>query len=226
MAQTTDRPDSARRRPSRGWYGIALVVMLVGVAAFVASVKVAQEKVADRLSQMQRFVAPGSTTLTFDRPGRYLVYYEKVGEFDGRSFDTTRVFRETPALDVDLRHDMTGEYVTVQQVKYEENQAQMFNAGRANSEFVFTLPPESFAEDAAGSVGYTISAAHENPEITEDILLAVGPPVVGDLMSDWWGPFGGAAVLAFAFVLSSVAVLVVFALRHGWLTPRQPAQDA
>ncbi|MEM6459076.1 MAG: hypothetical protein AAF710_06765 [Planctomycetota bacterium] len=205
--ETTDTP----HRPSRGWYGLAFMLMLVGVAAFTASLQVARAQVDDAMGAMQRFVAPGSVALTFDRPGTYLVYYEKIGRFGGQDFDTTRVFAETPALDVDVQSDTSGEYLDVELAKYDRGESQMFNHGRANSEFVF---------DVAEPGAYTITAVHETPDLDEPVLLAVGPPVVGSLMSDWRGPFGGAAILAFSFVVSATTVLVTYALRHDWLTRR------
>ncbi|MEM9882884.1 MAG: hypothetical protein AAF800_08200 [Planctomycetota bacterium] len=213
MADTDTLNEAAAptSKPSRGWYGLAFVLMLVGVAAFTASLQVAQARVDDAMGAMQRFVAPGSASLTFDRPGTYLVYYEKIGRFEGEDFDTTRVFAETPALDVDVRHAQSGEYLDVDLAKYDRGESQMFNHGRANSEFVF---------DVTEPGDYTITAAHETPDLDVPVLLAVGPPVVGSLMSDWRGPFGGAAVLAFAAVVSATTVLVTYALRHDWLTKR------
>ncbi|MEO1236684.1 MAG: hypothetical protein AAFX76_07850 [Planctomycetota bacterium] len=200
------------RRPSRGWYGLAFVLMLVGVAAFTASLTVARAQVDETVGRMQRLVAPGQATLTIDRPGTYLVYYERIGEYRGEAFDTTAVFREAPALDLDVRDDATGEFLHVGQAKYEKSQTQMFNNGRANSEFVFTV---------ATPGDYTVTAAHKNEGLDDRVLLAVGPPVVGSLMSDWRGPFGGAAVLAFTVVAGASIVLVTWMLRHGHVTRRE-----
>lgn len=222
MSNQTDQPDEApiNYKPSRGWYGLALGLMVIGVAAFVASLNVAQAKVDAALNSMQRVVAPGSAEMVFEQPGDYLVYYEKVGTFNGEDFDTTGIFRETPALDIDLQHQASGEFLSVRQAKYDKSESQMFNHGQANSEFIFTLPPEHFTEAAASPVKYTVTAIHENLEIDHRVLLAVGPPVVGSLMSDWRGPFGGAAVLSFAFVISATTVLVTWMLRNGKVTRR------
>jgi len=216
-ADLTPRPN----KPSRGWYFLAIGLMIIGCAAFVASLQFAQSQVDRAVGSMQRIVAPGSEAMRFDRPGDYLVYYEKVGTHDGEDFDTTGVFRETPALDIDVQHQATGEFITVRQAKFDKGESQIFNEGRANSEFVFTLPPEHFGEGTTLPVGYTVTAAHENPELDHRVLLAVGPPVVGSLMSDWRGPFGGAALLAFAFVISATTVLVTWTLRNGTVTRRQ-----
>ncbi|MEM9915969.1 MAG: hypothetical protein AAF911_13505 [Planctomycetota bacterium] len=224
-AATTPADDNGSelpgRVPSRGWYGLAFVLMLIGVAAFIASVNVAQSQVDAAVGSMQRFVAPGSGELAFDQPGDYLVYYEKIGTFNGEDFDTTGVFRETPALDIDVEHQASGDFLTVRQAKYDKSESQIFNHGKANSEFIFTLPAEHFGPDAERPVRYTISGAHENLDLDDRVLLAVGPPVVGSLMSDWRGPFGGAAVLSFAFVISATTVLVTWMLRHGKVTRRQ-----
>ena len=234
------------RKPSRGWYGLAFMVMLIGVAAFSASLNVAKQDVAQSLAAMQRLVVPGSTQLTLDKPGKYLIYYEKIGEFNGESFDTSERFPELPKLDVDIRQNATGQYLQVDRAA--DSETQMFNHGRANSEFVFNVPTPapgnrngsgSAPTDAAANViadetnqaaavsassddspqTYTFTFAHEN-DIDNRLLLAVGPPVVGEMMSDWRGPFGGAAVLAFAFVISALTVLVTWMRRHGNVTER------
>lgn len=213
-----------RRVPSRGWYGLAFALMLIGVAAFTASLNVARSEVAARIDAMQRFVAPGSTPLQFDRPGRYLIYYEKIGTLNGEDFDTTDRFPELPKMDFDVTHDATGDYLEVERA--DDSESQMFNHGRANSEFAFTLPPEHFTADHSSpeadgdAVGYTLTATHEN-DIDDRLLIAVGPPVVGQLMSNWRGPFGGAAILAFAFVVSATTVLVTWMLRHGHVNRRE-----
>lgn len=206
-----------RRKPSRGWYGLAFALMLIGVAAFTASLNAARTQVAQRLDAMQRFVAPGTTPLTFGQPGRYLVYYEKVGQIDNENFDTSGRFPEMPRMDIDLRHDATDTYLTLDRA--EDTESQMFNHGRANSEFAFTVTPEQ-VDPTSKAASYTLTATHLN-DIDDRLLIAVGPPVVGQMMSQWRGPFGGAALLAFAFVISATTVLVTWTLRNGKVTRRE-----
>ena len=50
--------------------------------------------------------------------------------------------------------------------------------------------------------------------------LAVGKMPVHELTADWRGVFGGAALLAFAFVVGSVTFIVTWMLRHGGATRR------
>ncbi len=196
-------------RPSRGWYGLAFVLFLVGLGAFVASINVAKGHVAAAQASLQKFVAPGSTTLDFDEAGQYFVYYEKVGEFNGESFDTTQHFTEMPKLSMRLVDQATGETLPV--AKSHDTQTHMYGHGRANSEFVLDIP-------APGR--YTLTAQHAN-ELDVRLLLAVGPPMVTGLTSDWFGPFGGASLFAFACVVSAVVTLVTWMLRRGYVTRRE-----
>ncbi|MEM1110125.1 MAG: hypothetical protein AAGH99_15675 [Planctomycetota bacterium] len=216
---------SDRPKPSRSWYLLAVAVIFIGGGAFWASIVFAQDRVDAIVGSMQRVVVPGSAEMTFTQPGDYLVYYEKIGTYLGEDFDTTGVFREAPLLDIDVQHTDTGEYVEVRQAKYDQSQSQVFNHGRANSEFIFTLPPEHFLPtesngEQPAAAKYVVTAAHENVGLEDRVLLAVGPPVVGSMMSDWKGPFGGAALLAFAFVISVTTFLVTWTLRNGTVTRR------
>ena len=212
--EETESPSAlpSRRPASRGWYFLALLVMALGIAAFLLSLRAAQRDVAQRLAQMHRFVMPGQVSVELDRPGRYLVYYEKQGEFRGETFDTHRRFSELPRLDVDIRHDASETYLTVHRAV--DATSQIYRGGQANSEFYFDVP----ADLAPGR--FTVAANHENAQLEDRLLLAVGPPIVGDMMSSWQGPFGGAAALAFSFVLAAVLVLLTWTLRHGDVTRR------
>lgn len=212
-AAATDTPE--RAKPSRGWYGVAFVLLLIGVAAFTASLNVAKARVAVSLDQLQHFVAPGTAELQIDTPGDYLIYYEKIGEFDGKTFDTAERFPELPKMEVDVVHQATDRYLVVQRAT--DTGTQMYRGGAANSEFGFTVTPELIAD---GNDVFKITLTHVN-EIDDRLLMAVGPPVVSDgLFSDWRGPFGGAAVLAFAFTFSALIVLLTWVLRNGSITRR------
>ncbi|MEM7625695.1 MAG: hypothetical protein AAF333_08705 [Planctomycetota bacterium] len=212
-------PDDARI-PSRGWYGLAFVLLLVGVAAFNASINVAKTRVTASLDQMQRFVAPGTVEIRLDQPGDYLIYYEKVGEFSGETFDTSERFPELPKMDVDVVQQGTDRYLAVERAV--DTGTQMYRDGAANSEFGFTVPAEMISPNADGENAalFTLTLTHEN-DIDDRLLMAVGPPVVTEgLFTDWRGPFGGAAVLAFSFTFAALTVLLTWLLRNGKITRR------
>ena len=224
----SDPQTPPRRIPSRGWYGLAFVLLLVGVAAFSASLNVAKVQVAASLDQLQHFVAPGTAEVELPGPGDYLIYYEKIGSFDGEAFDTSARFPELPKMDIDVVHPATGDYLVIRRAT--DTGTQMYRGGAANSEFGFTAPPPGTPvappdngpadSDPDQPVVVQITLTHEN-DIDDRLLMAVGPPVVqGNLFTDWRGPFGGAAVLAFTFTFSALIVLLTWVLRHGKVTRR------
>ncbi len=198
----------ARRVPSRGWYGLAAVVLLIGASAFSASLGVARAQVQGRLAEMIRVVVPGEAQLELTRAGRHLVYYERMGVVGDEQIDTRERFAALPKMNVDL-YGPDG--VRVPLTRSSDTEAQMFNGGMASSEWEFESP-------AAGT--YRMTAAHSNP-IEDRVLLAVGPPVADGVLSAWTGPFGGASVLAFSFVFAAIVTLVTWALRRGDVTPRE-----
>lgn len=204
------------RKPSRGWYGLAFVLLLVGTAAFTASLNVAKTRVAESMGRLQHFVAPGTASIEIDRAGDYLIYYEKVGSFEGRAFDTTARFPELPKMRVRVRRVSVDNDLPIERAV--NTGTQMYRGGAANSEFGFRVAPEWVAQ---GPETFEITLTHEN-DIDDRLLMAVGPPVVGEgLFTDWRGPFGGAAVLAFTFTAAALIVLLVWLLRHDKLTRRE-----
>lgn len=196
------------RVPSRGWYGLAAVTLLIGASAFSASLGVARVQVQARLAQMIRVVVPGDAELELTRAGRHLVYYERMGEVGGEQIDTRERFAALPKMNVDL-YGPDGARVAL--TRSSATESQMFNGGMASSEWEFEAP-------AAGV--YRMTAVHGNP-IDDRVLLAVGPPVADGVLSAWTGPFGGASVLAFCFVFAAIVTLVTWAMRRGDVTPRE-----
>lgn len=197
-----------RAVPSGRWYVLSAAVLVVGLGAFVGSLVVARAEVAARLAQMVRVVVPGESVVELPRAGRFLMYYERVGAAEGRQIDTRERFPALPKMNVDL-YGPGGDRVPL--TRSSATEAQMFNGGLASSEWEF---------DAPGPGTYRLAAAHDNP-IDDLVLLAVGPPVADGVLSAWTGPFGGASVLAFCFVFSSIVALVTWTLRCGVVTRRE-----
>lgn len=214
MTDPTPDPPRPHRVPSRGWYALAAAVLLIGVAAFVASLGVARAQVQERLAQMVRVVVPGTAELELIRAGRHLVYYERVGEVDGERIDTRERFAALPKMNADLYGPLDrgagGAGTRVPLTRSSATEAQMFNGGMASSEWEFQAP-------APGT--YRLTTSHDNP-IDDRVLLAVGPPVADGVLSAWAGPFGGASVLAFCFVFAAIVALVTWTVRRGDVTER------
>lgn len=105
---TPDAESSApRRKPSRGWYLLALAILLVTGAVFASAVLSARRSSWAAIESMPRFAGPTPTAegieaaggsvldswvdgevIELSSAGDYVVYYENRGMFAGRSFDT------------------------------------------------------------------------------------------------------------------------------------------
>ncbi|MEM9414248.1 MAG: hypothetical protein AAGA29_02065 [Planctomycetota bacterium] len=70
-----------------------MLILLVSAGVFVAAVMDGRSRSWSRIDSMQRFVGPtagGSVVVELAEPGEYVVYYENLGTFEGRAFDTPR----------------------------------------------------------------------------------------------------------------------------------------
>ena len=97
--------------PSRGWYALALVLLLIGLAAYVAALTAGRAETAAMVGALKTFSVPGEATLTLDKPGRYAVFYEKVGTRSGERFDLREAFPVLPKMNLTLVDQATGEEV-------------------------------------------------------------------------------------------------------------------
>ena len=202
-----------RRVPSRGWYGLAFFVLLIGLVAYVASINVGRARTAAMIEKLQPFSAPGQATLTLDEAGAYAIFYEKVGRRDGEDFDLRETFPVLPKMNLTLTDAATGQEIEHRPV---ESFAIYRTAGREGySEWAFSLAEPTTLRIEANVVG-------ADPG-DQRFPLAVGKLPVQQLTADWRGVFGGAAVLAFAFVVGSVTIIVTWMLRHGGPTRRDQA---
>ena len=207
----SDAPAAAPRRvPSRGWYGLAFVLLLVGLAAYIASLNVGRARAAALVEAFRTVTAPGEAVVTLDEPGPYTVFYEKVGTRGGERFDLREKFPVLPKMNLTLTDPTTGREVAHQPV---DSHAVYRTAGREGySEWAFEL-------DRPATLRVHTELVDADPG-GQRFQLAFGKLPVEQMTGDWRGVFGGAALLAFAFVVSSVTIIVTWMLRHGGATRR------
>lgn len=71
-----DPQGPATPRPSRVWFAVPAVVLLVSLVAATTFVGRESNEVEDRIQSFERASAPGQAELEFDRAGEYLLYVE------------------------------------------------------------------------------------------------------------------------------------------------------
>ena len=70
---------SAKLRPGRVWYWVALLVLLAGAAWLVVGLV----RVNNQIDSFQRVALPGTGEVSLDHSGGYVIYYEGAGAADG-----------------------------------------------------------------------------------------------------------------------------------------------
>ena len=119
---TTKAPPepTERKRPSRGWYVLSLVVLAASLGVFVLALLDKLAYLHDQLEPMPRFVGPtgeDGVVVTIDRIGKHNIFYENLGSLDGKAYNTPRrqvwTTYEAPAMGCKVTRVDTGEIVEV-----------------------------------------------------------------------------------------------------------------
>ena len=79
-------------KPSRRWYALAAVLLLLSLGVFIGTLVAKSAAVQDRITNMPRLVGPNpqGSEVELTEPGQYIIYHENLGTLDGRAFDTPR----------------------------------------------------------------------------------------------------------------------------------------
>ncbi|MEM9019618.1 MAG: hypothetical protein AAGC44_03560 [Planctomycetota bacterium] len=90
--QPTAVQNLPRKPPSRMWYALSAVILLMSFGVFFGAILSKAEAVRDRIETMPRFVAPieGGHVVDLAEPGHYIIYHENLGTLEGQAFDNPR----------------------------------------------------------------------------------------------------------------------------------------
>lgn len=122
MASPDDQTDAdtPRRKPSRGWYGLSVVLLVASVIVFCLALQQKLRFLNDQIGPMPRFVGPtpeGGTTINVASPGKQNIFYENLGSFEGKDYDTRRrqvwTTYAAPSMTCSVTHAQSGEAVEV-----------------------------------------------------------------------------------------------------------------
>ena len=120
-AQDPAKPDAeARKIPSRKWYLLSLVLLIVSATVFVLTLRDKLAYLTDQLTPMPRFIGPtgeDGAVVTIEEPGKQNIFYENRGTLEGRRFDTFRrqvwTTYQSPSMTCVVTRVDTGEAIEV-----------------------------------------------------------------------------------------------------------------
>jgi len=180
---------------SKAGYFLAPIPVILGLA--IAGWLVWTEIVALQ-NALTRFVVPGSTEVTYDRPGTYTIYHESDSVIDGKLYAA----RDIAGLGVTVTGSASGEQIPVAVPGMSSSYSVGGHSGKSVLAFDIKTPGR-----------YRLSAVYANGRTEPQTVLTVGG-FVGRLIGVVFGAIG--AVFA-GFIAALVLVLTTYFRRRRML---------
>jgi len=193
-------------RPSRWYYGIAVLVFMFGCLAAttitVLGTRGLPSSIAEAhdLSRLTVVVVPGSGEVTFSEVGAYAVYYEYRSVVDGVRYTGCET---PPSFVCSLTSNATGAEVPVVPDYVETNG---YSVGRGSRVGVLAM---SITINEPGT--YTFSCRYPDGRAEPRVVVAVGHNII-------WEYFGiaastiGSMVVSIAVLFSSTVAAIIIAI--------------
>jgi len=192
--------DGQAIRPGRWLYGLAGVMIVVGILLAVAGVATFAGTIGTihkMGEEMHRVVVPGAATVTLDKAGSYVIYHEHQSVVGGQTFSNPPALS---GLTVTLIRKETRQPVSLSGVTMSETYALGSRAGVA----VWHFDIEKAGE-------YQLSATYAPGATGPPAVLAVGPPAM-QMVRGMFGRIMGVIASVFGFILlggGGLAIILV-----------------
>ena len=186
-------------KPSKWLYGLAVLVVLVGIVLFAV---ILFSGIASTTRGLTQVVVPGQRTIDFEKAGNYTIFYEYQSTYDNRVYATDENLSGLECVVVDARSE---ERVPLSPPATASNYS--FGGRSGRSIFVFTV-------ERPGP--YEIQAYYAEGHFGPEVILAVGTDVTMKLIGTI---FGGIAIMFVSVILAAVIAIVTFVKRRKASTP-------
>lgn len=181
-------------KPSKWFYGLAALVMVMGIVLFVV---VIFSGIASMSKGLNQIVVPGKDTMHFEKAGSYTIFYEYVSTYNNRVYATEE---NLSGLECSVINKTSHEHVALLPPKTASNYS--FGGRSGRSIFIFTVEqPGSYEINAYYAEGYS------GPEV----VLAIGSDVTMRLVGTI---FGAIAIIFGSIILSAVIAIITFVKRR------------
>jgi len=169
--------------PGLWYYGLAMLIIFIGFAAFAASI---YSGISDTQSGLLQIAAPGEADLFLSEPGQYMIFYENNSYMDGKFYSTGE---QISGLEIHVREKATGHDLAA----YPPNTSFTYSLGSRSGRSIL-----AFNIERAGIYQFNTSySGRAGPEV----ILAVGKRMVEGLFSS--------IVISLAALFGSIAIAAV-----------------
>lgn len=166
--------------PAAWYYGLAVLIIVIGFAAFAGFMYQGISNMQNDLLQMK---APGAAELNLSEAGEYTIFYENKSYLDGTVYNTEE---EMPNLHVSLKEMATGNDLAL----HASNESLTYNIGDRSGRSIMAFEvarPGIYQLDASYSGG-------EGPQV----VLAIGKGMAEGMLSS--------IIFSIAALISSIAI--------------------
>jgi hypothetical protein len=170
-------------QPGIWYYGLAVLVIVLGFAAFAGSIYSGMTGAESGLLQM---VAPGVMDLNLSEPGEYIIFYENNSYMNGKFYRTSE---QISGLEVHVRDKATG----LDLATYPARGSFTYSLGSRSGRSIM-----AFKIERAGN--YQVNASYSGKEGAR-IVLAIGKGMVEGIFSS--------IMISMAALFGSIAIAAV-----------------
>lgn len=186
--------DTAKIKPSRGWYAVAGVIFVAGICLFGYLTYQSIIHLTRGLTQM---VIPGDKILTFDKPGTYTIYNEYHSVVGNKYYSNDQ---NISGIECEVLSKNSGTKIQVYPATVHETYNINNRDGVSLFNFKITQPGD-----------YIVYGRYSNNQTGPDIVLTVGNmPIVKMVFT----LFGAIATLFGTLILSIGIFIIVLVLRY------------
>ncbi len=170
-------------QPGIWYYGLAVLIIVLGFAAFTGSI---YSGITDAESGLLQMLAPGGADLFLQGPGEYMIFYENNSYMGGKFYSTGE---QISGLEIHVREKATG----LDLATYPANTSFTYSLGSRSGRSIL-----AFNIERAGIYQFNTSySGRAGPEV----VLAIGKGVVEGLFSS--------IVISLAALFGSIAIAAV-----------------
>ena len=170
-------------QPGIWYYGLAVLVIVLGFAAFAGSI---YSGITDAESGLLQIAAPGGAELNLSEPGEYIIFYENNSYLDGKFYSTGE---QISGLEVHVREKATGLDVAT----YPAKSSLTYSLGSRSGRSIM-----AFKVERAGD--YQVNASYSGKEGPR-IVLAIGKGMIEGIFSS--------IMISMAALFGSIAIAAV-----------------
>ncbi|MCX6680160.1 MAG: hypothetical protein NTX42_07340 [Methanothrix sp.] len=152
-------------QPGIGYYGLAVLIIVLGFAAFAGSI---YSGITDAESGLLQMVAPGGANLFLKEPGEYVIFYENNSYLDGKFYSTGE---QMSGLEILVKERSTG----IDLATYPAKSSFTYSLGNRSGRSIM-----AFTTPRAGI--YQVNASYSG-RAGPRIVLAIGKGMVEGIFS-------------------------------------------